>query len=234
MEASTIVLTGTITPRAPFTAYADADARRAEYLAALQFYSQFAPVVFLENSGYALRQDAAFAGLANCSLIEMPLSAQPERGKGYQEFEMLDGWLQQAPQPPAAFFKITGRYRYANFAALLRDGVKQRTTPLVMDLHPRSARAMTSLFWVETGFYQTVLQGLYRACDDERGAWIERVVYQSLPAACSRAFGVEPCLRGRSGSTSGDLADADWKHFVKSVCRKMNLALDARRLWYVR
>jgi hypothetical protein len=232
MAPEIIVLTGTITPRAPFTAYADAAVRRSEYLDALKFYRQFARVVFLENSGFALRQDEEFAALPDCELWEMPVSEHPQRGKGYQEFEMLEGWLNRLATQPASFIKITGRYRYLNFAALINDCRRAHPAPLVIDLHPRSCRALTSIFASEVAFFQSRLAGLYQ---DERGLWVEHALFRRLallPANGSRAFGVEPRLAGRSGSTGETLAAPEWKYRLKQTCRAVNLRLDERRLWY--
>ena len=109
-----IVLTGTIVPSAPFTVHNDPRIRRREYLEAIRFYSEFAPVYFLENSPYPLGDDAEFNQFPNVRLRQRPLSTKPERGKGYQEFEMIDGWLLNEPQPPRRWVKITGRYLYRN------------------------------------------------------------------------------------------------------------------------
>ena len=90
-----IVLTGTIVPNSNFTTYTNPQVRRAEYLAAIHYYSGFAPVYFLENSAYDLASDPEFISSEDVAIRKFPVSKFAERGKGFQEFEMLDAWLNQ-------------------------------------------------------------------------------------------------------------------------------------------
>ncbi|HEX5398089.1 MAG TPA: hypothetical protein VFY06_03470, partial [Verrucomicrobiae bacterium] len=96
-----IVLTATIIPNAPGAVAVDPQTRLAEYLRVAQFCRQFAPVFFLENSSYPLERHPEFAESPRFRVRRFPPSASPERGKGFQEFEMLDAWLASEPQPPA-------------------------------------------------------------------------------------------------------------------------------------
>jgi hypothetical protein len=231
-----IVLTGALIPSAPFTTHADPQTRRREYLEAIRFYRRFAPVYFLENSAYRLGDDAEFAGQRGLRLRQMPVSSAPERGKGYQEFEMIEAWLARE-QPPPRWIKITGRYLYRNFAALFDECRRERRARMIVDLCARSQFARSHLFWVETDFYRAHLVGVYRECDDEAGEWIEPVLYRrliKLPRDDVRVFSSEPRLTGISGSTGGSLETNPLKHAVKRVLRKINYALDRRQLWYTR
>jgi hypothetical protein len=231
----TIVLTGTITPSLSFVEPADPVTRRSEYLAALDFYRQFAPVVFLENSGYQLQDDPAFQALSNVTPYKLPPSCLPERGKGYQEFEMLERWMRECGNLPARFMKVTGRYLYLNFTTLLADCRAGWPAQMVIDLCPRSGRALSSLFCVETHFFGKRLRGLYRECDDRAGNWIERVLYRQLsayPANVVRSFAVEPDLSAVCGSTGQALAVSRGKYAVKQALRRLNCAIDRQRLWY--
>ena len=230
-----IVLTGTITPSVPLALPADPLARRDEYLAALSFYSQFAPVVFLENSGYEIRTDRAFQVLRNVTSLELPPSCLPERGKGYQEFEMLERWVTLNRNLPARFIKVTGRYLYRNFTALLADCQVGSPAEMVIDLCPRSGRALSSLFCVETQFFAERLRGLYRECDDRTGLWVEKMLYRQLssyPVDVVRSFAVEPDLSAICGSTGQALAVSRGKFVAKQAMRKLNYAFDRQRLWY--
>ena len=58
-----IVLTATIQPNVTGAAAANPATRLAEYLAVVEFCQQFAPVFFLENSGYPLERHPQFAAL---------------------------------------------------------------------------------------------------------------------------------------------------------------------------
>jgi hypothetical protein len=230
-----IVLTGTIVPNAPFTAHNDPKIRRQEYLTAINFYRQFAPVYFLENSAYALESDGEFNQFPNVMIRHQPASTSPERGKGYQEFEMLDGWLCSEPHPPRRWMKITGRYLYPNIPMLLSDCRGEQSFRIVIDQCLRSRKARGYLFCVETEFYQKYLAGAYRDCDDASGEWIEYVLYRCLskaPASQVRLFAEEPQLSAISGSTGGNLETPLMKFAMKKMLRRINYLFDKRRLWY--
>jgi hypothetical protein len=230
-----IVLTGTIIPNAPFTAHNDPRIRRQEYLTAINFYHRFAPVYFLENSTYPLEDDKEFNQFSNVMLRQRPVSASPERGKGYQEFEMVDGWLLNEPQPPRRWVKITGRYLYSNITTLLSDCRSEQSIGIIIDQCPQSRKARGYLFCVETGFYHNYLAGAYHDCDDFSGRWIEYVLYHRLsraPASRVRLFAEEPRLSAISGSTGGNLETPPVKFAIKKILRRINYFLDRRRLWY--
>ncbi|MEP7338561.1 MAG: hypothetical protein ABI977_12555 [Acidobacteriota bacterium] len=235
VEDIAIVLTGTIIPNAPFTAHNDPQVRRREYLEAIRFYRQFAPVYFLENSSYALGDDAEFNAFPDVMIRQRPTSIAPQRGKGYQEFEMIDGWLMDEPRPPRRWVKITGRYLYQNFASLLVDCRRQPQARILIDQCARSRKARGYLFCVETEFYRERIAGAYRECDDASGNWIEYVLYNCLsrvPDTQVRLFAEEPQLRAISGSTGGDLETPPVKFAVKRVLRWINYFFDEQRLWY--
>lgn len=232
-----IVLTGTIVPNAPFTAHNDPQLRRREYLEAINFYREFAPVYFLENSTYPLADDAEFNQWPNVNLRQRPVSGSPERGKGYQEFEMIDGWLLDEPAPPRRWMKITGRYLYRNFGELFEDCRRERRAQVIIDQCALSQIARSYLFYVENNFYREYIAGIYHQCDDEAGEWIERVLYRrlvSLPKSQARLFSLEPRLTGVSGTTGGSIETKASRYLVKRILRKVNYALDRCQLWYTR
>ncbi len=236
-EDLAIVLTGTIVPNAPFTAHNDPQIRRREYLEAINFYRKFAPVYFLENSTYALCDDAEFNKLSNVMLRKRPVSSSPERGKGYQEFEMIDGWLLDEPKPPRCWMKITGRYMYRNFADLFDDCCRAGQAQIIIDRCALSQIARSYLFCVESEFYQKHLVGLYRECDDEAGEWVERVLYRrldTLTKSAARLFSLEPRQTGISGTTGSSIETKLSRYQIKRILRKLNYLLDRRQLWYTR
>lgn len=231
-----IVLTGTIVPNAPFTAHNDPQTRRQEYLTALRFYSQFASVYFLENSIYPLSDDAEFNQLANVTIRQRPPSRSPERGKGYQEFEMIDGWLLSEPQPPPRWIKITGRYFYRNFTVLLSDCKHEQEAKMIIDRCARFHYARTCLFYVETEFYHERLAGIYLDCNDDLDETIERVLCRhlsSLPQAQVRLFSIEPRLTGINGTSGSSLEMKRATYLVKRVWRRANYLMNNRKLWPV-
>jgi hypothetical protein len=232
-----IVLSGTIVPNAPFTPYAEPAVRRKEYLDAINFYGRFAPVYFLENSSYCLAEDAAFTERPMLAVRKFPPSKYRERGKGYQEFEMLDAWVASDPAIPSRWMKITGRYLYRNFPALLRDALENGSARMIIDRHKRSRFARSSLFYVETEFYREHLMGIYRACDDRTGVWIEHVLYQRLAGRRNdevRAFAVEPRLTAIGGSSGVTLESRPHKYWIKSLLRRVNHFADRQFIWYVK
>lgn len=233
-EQIAIVLTGTIIPNADFTVYADPQIRRSEYLQAVRFYRQFAPVWFLENSSWDLLSDSEFTSIPDLRLRKFPLSRFPERGKGYQEFEMLDRWL-ACEAPPRRWIKVTGRYIYRNFEAVLNDCCNFSTARLLIDQQARAQVSRSAIFCIDTEFYQEYLRGLYQQCDDQSGAWIERVLYQRLlncPASEVHMFSVEPWLAGISGSLGVSLERKLLRHRAKQLLRRINFAVDRSRIWY--
>ncbi len=175
----------------------------------------------------------------------MPLSTAPERGKGYQEFEMIDRLVLDETTPAARLLKITGRYIYRNIDEIL-DAIRQRMKTgedelgLMIDQCRRSEMARTSLFCVTPAFYRANLRSIHQLCDDRRGDWIERVLYQrlrNLPPEAARQvclFPVEPDQTGISGSTGGQLEISRFKYAVKRRLRMVNLLVDRRYLWYAR
>jgi hypothetical protein len=94
-----IVLTATVIPNGVTAAANNPEKRLEEYLAALNFYLSFAPVFFLENSAYPLETHPEFRQTDRLQVRRFKPSADPGRGKGYQEFEMLDAWMSSEVKP---------------------------------------------------------------------------------------------------------------------------------------
>ena len=232
-----IVLTGTIIPNAPGAAASTPETRLTEYLQVLKFCQQFAPVIFLENSGYPLQQHAEFADTARLRVRQFPPSTQPQRGKGYQEFEMLDAWLASEPPPPARWLNITGRYHVTNLGALLAECRREIKHALLIDQLAKQCFARTHLFCVTTAFYQERIKNLYQQCDDDRGEFIEHVLFRALEKISPgqvRIFKTQPDFLARLGSTGNTLPSGSLQWFAKQCLRRVNHLVDERRLLYVR
>lgn len=232
-----VVLTATITPNVTGSASLNPETRLAEYRQVLQFCQQFAPVIFLENSGYPLEHHPEFAESPRLRVRRFAPSASPERGKGYQEFEMLDAWLAAEPQPPARWLKITGRYQVLNLAAMLAECRRAQNSPLIIDQVARARQSRTYLFCADTAFYQQHIRGLFQRCDDRTGDFIERVLFRELKkspqqAVCS--FKTQPRICAVAGSSRSAFPTGIFQWRIKQSLRWLNRLVDQRRLWYSR
>jgi hypothetical protein len=231
-----IVLTATVIPNQVIAAgTGKPETRLAEYIKSLQFYRQFAPVIFLENSGYPLERHPEFAETARLRVKKFAPSKNPERGKGYQEFEMLDAWLAAEPQSPARWLKISGRYQLHNIADILEECRTESRSKIVIDQEARTGMARTYSFCVSTDFYRHQLAGLYRQCDDRKGEWIERVLFRKLKTAVAgdvRLFVTQPRITAIAGSSGAAFPSGRGQWLGKQVLRNLNRLVDRKYLWY--
>jgi hypothetical protein len=232
-----VVLTATIAPNVTGTVSTKPEVRMAEYRRVLQFCLQFAPVIFLENSNYSLARHPEFAESPRLRIHRFPPSASPERGKGFQEFEMLDAWLATEPQPPARWLKISGRYQLHNLAAILDECRAEQRSGLVIDQVARTSLARTYSFCTDTDFYRQQLRGLYQQCDDRTGEWIERVLFRKLktvPAGKVRFFVTQPRIAAIAGSSGAAFPNGRGQWRVKQMLRNLNRLVDRKYLLYSR
>lgn len=230
-----IVLTATIAPNLTGPVSMNPEFRLAEYRQVLQFCQQFAPVIFLENSGYPLERHPEFSDSSRLRVRRFPPSANPERGKGFQEFEMLDAWLKTEPNPPDRWLKITGRYRVLNLKAILAECRNSSDFAMLIDQLARSRFARTYLFCASSAFYHDHLAGLYQRCNDQTGNWIERVLFQSLnqqPKQSVRCFATQPRIQAVAGYSGAPFPTSLVQWNIKQVLRSLNRVVDKRRLWY--
>lgn len=238
MSPIPIVLTATVTPNAVTGFATDPDLRKAEYLRALQFYSRFSDkIFFLENSRYPLHVENGFQKNENVELRELPPSTDPERGKGFQEFEMLDAWLTTTTLLPERWLKISGRYLIRNIAEVLEECRREKRASLIIDQSARSRLARTQAFYVTTEAYRNFIQGAYRDCDDRTGDWIERVLFQILKKAPDlnvRFFKHRPKIEGREGTMGKAYPSGILGAAFKQILRSGNRVFDERYLWFAR
>ena len=234
-EELPIVLTATITPNVADSVFINPEKRLVEYLEVLKFYLQFAPVIFLENSGYPLENHAEFRESPRLLVRKFLPSSNPERGKGYQEFEMLDAWLDAESQPPARWLKITGRYQILNIQSLLDECRQDPDSGLIIDQIPRADMARTYSFCVSTDFYRKRICGLYRQCDDRSGAWIERILFRELKDASTKEvclFKTQPRITAIAGSSGAAFPTGRGQWLGKQILRQLNRLVDRQYLWY--
>lgn len=230
-----IVLTGTIIPNSTMVVISDPTIRRNEYLKAINFYRQFAHVFFLENSSYPLMSDAEFTAIPNLSIRKFAPSKFFERGKGFQEFEMLDKWIESETTLPQKWLKITGRYIYYDIDKILNDCNSNQESKIIIDQHIFFKRAQTAIFCVNTDYYKQNIYGIYHLCDDRTGEWVERVLYRKLMTLKNsdfQIFSFHPSFAGTSGSTGQSYKNKTWIHSIKLAARKINFLIDKKYIWY--
>ena len=201
------VLTGTVVPNAIPAVHDNAQQRLDEYMHAIRHYLQFGPVYFLENSSYPILDHPFFTTTPGLQTIQYPKSRATLKGKGYQEFEMLDAFVQQHLREDA-FIKITGRYVYKNIAELTTWMNRQLPHAcIVIDRHRRSRTAIVSLFAASKSFYMETLLGAYCDMDDSLGVWAEHVLYTRIQRVHAGIFlRPAPALQVVTGSM-GDRID---------------------------
>lgn len=176
-----LILTGTVIPNSSFVAHGNPTIRRQEYFEALSFYSSAVnePIYFLENSSYDFTEDYEFQTLFSgrkIELVKFPVSSEVERGKGFQEFEMIDGTIERLSKYYDSFFKISGRYKVTNIGELTDCDCHG----LIIDRYRRRGIAVTAIFCTTFEFYKKYLMSLYLKVDDSKGQYVERIVYDAI------------------------------------------------------
>lgn len=184
--------------------------RRQQYLRVLSFYSEILddPIYFLENSSYDFSRDDDFQRLFDkrgIELVKFPVSHEVERGKGFQEFGMIDEVVKSLSRQYYSFIKVSGRYQYLNIKKL----TDFRCGGLIIDMSRRFKVAITSIFYTTFAFYQENLADLYLEADDSQGQWIERRLYKRLKSEGFRRyvqlFPMSPALRIPNSSSESEI-----------------------------
>jgi hypothetical protein len=228
-----IVLTGTIVSNSIQVKHLDWKVRRQEYLEAIRYYKTFSKVYFCENSDYDLLHDPDFCSDKKFQPIKFKKSAGFEKGKGYQEFQMLDDFVSNS-LCEKEFIKITGRYICENFEEIFRLIVKERNKfDFLIDTIPRDRIAITALFYVKCSMYLDNVAGSFNQMDDSKGIWAEHVIYQTLRNIESYSFLPRvPLIRGISGSTGKQFPQNTnkFKISVKNASRRISRILGIKHL----
>jgi hypothetical protein len=230
-----IVLTGTIIPNSILTSHSDPGVRKQEYLKSIHFYTKFAPVYFLENSNYPVDEDPDFTSIPNLSIRKMPVSIFYEKGKGYQEFEMLDRWLEQEKHPPHKWFKISGRYIFKNFSSVITECLEDERSGIVIDQMRRHNIAFTDIFCIKTESYIRHFKGIYKLCEDISGEYIEKIIYKNLSEKNDGLFRVfinVPRISVISGTDGLRKEDTTIVYYLKLFLRRISLYLSSNYLLY--
>jgi hypothetical protein len=220
-----LIITATITPNSNFVVNTDSLKRRVEYLDVLKYYVSvfLGDIYFVENSGFDFSQDEEFKRLFkndNLFSICLPQSNQFDKGKGYQEFDVLDEVVSKLEHKYEAFIKVSGRYLTTNFTKL----ITKKNRGIIIDRHLKKGVAITSFFRCKMDFYQEYLKGCYKEVDDSSGIFVEHIVYKKLKEVDENRvdiFGVTPIYKGVSGSYGGGLNRHPLKTFLINIERKI-------------
>lgn len=222
-----IVMTATLIPNAIYTVHIDFKQRREAYLKAIDFYHRYAEVYFLENSSYDLLSDAAFHRYENVHIRKFPPSKFHAKGKGFQEFEMLDLWLTTEPSPPPRWLKITGRHLVSDFDKVFAECLNEDEYELIIEQElPPCPDVLTNIFYVTSAFYKRRFLGIHLLADDAAGVFIEHVVHRHIqPSDKFRLFRHMPLTEGISGST-GEVFGITLKRRLKRLLGKLTYQLN--------
>lgn len=177
--------------------------------------------------------DAFFARTDGLHVIPFPRSAEVARGKGYQEFEMLDAFVAHHLHEDA-FIKITGRYLYKNIDLLAPRMIRElERNGIVIDMNSRLRMATSSLFAVTRPFYDMHLRGAYADMDDSRGRWAEHVLYSRVKGAHAGVFlRPAPVLQAVTSSMGNvvDMKSSGFRHLLRNLKRNLFAAVGLREL----
>ena len=211
MESSRqcLIITATIKPNSIVVAQLDEKQRRLEYLTVLQYYikNYQSTIYFIENSTYNFEEDSEFSTLFatdNVHLIKHTPSNEYTKGKGYQEFEMMDKTIVQIGEGFDEFIKVTGRYKVTNFNQLKN----QTNNGFVIDRHQKRKVAITSFFKCLITEYDDFVKGAFKEVDDSKEINIENILYHRLSKINQikiNIFKTTPLYEGLSGSYGGSL-----------------------------
>lgn len=220
-----LVFTATVVPQVTGLYAGTVEERLQEYRNALNFYLNTCslPIWVCENSGFDWRTDSQLHRWVESGQLHwLAMEAAPDarRGKGYQEFAMLDAANEALPQSVQAWIKVTGRYTVQNIGSFLHP-----LRGIQIDRHGKLKVALTGFFAVNRDFYRSYLTGLYQQADDNAGRFIEHVVYQALQGMLAQ-HGAEllpesPNFAGRAGSHGGTLNRHPLKHGLRRWERKL-------------
>lgn len=221
-----IMLTATIIPMTTDSQYSNVEARRNEYLQAIRFYSQFGTVFFLENSTYDLLHDSEFLSIPNVFYRKMPIDNNPEHAKGWQEFHMIDQWVETESNMPKRWIKVSGRYIFDNFIDIYKQ-CKQTERSIIMDLNASERYAATYLFYVTTDCYKEFFMGTYCLCRNFLP--IEKIIYillRYIKFHDISIFSQEPNYSVISGGNNKSIhRKSQLRLFFLNIIRKINLKI---------
>ena len=238
-----LLLTATVRPPegARNLARIDPQLRLADYLAGFEFYLDSLragaadAMVFYENSGFDITCFGAMArkhGLqerVEC-MSRFGLDYPPQYGRGYGEFRLIDRAMKASALiaeagERAAIWKITGRYRVRNIAALVHSW------PADADLYchahdwPRSYVDLYLMAWTRKG-HEEIVRGAYRHLRQDETSkspelrFREYIESRSFGARVVRRFRHVPLVDGVRAGDNRDFSDLRGKYLVRAFAMR--------------
>lgn len=245
-DNTALIITSSVRVSAPYTFLRDANQREAQYLDALKFFITESPlrkIIICDNSGYTypgFLNELAASCSKEIELLSFTGNATlvAQYGKGYGEGEIMEFILRHSALIDKAdgFFKITGRLKVTNMAALLRSSDANRHYFMPVSLFrprwlvPKAARPCvdTRVYHVTKDFFRRHLLLVYKEVREKEVYFLEHAYYKAIvqsgvPVKC---FNPPPEIIGMSGSNG-------WMFKERSPLRKLLLRIVAL-LGYVR
>lgn len=200
-----ILLTASIKPNAIYTEHVDIEKRKKEYIDSINFYKKFSKVYFIENTNFDACSDNDFPKDNNIIYISIKNRSNVDwiRGKGYQEFRMIDEFVKNYLIEDY-FIKITGRYIFKNFKRLYEEVVTQNLSNsniALIDLY-RDKKCNTQIFYIPKNSYLKNLYGCYVDINDSKMNWAEHIIFKKIILMGNyKRFNKMPITEVISGST---------------------------------
>lgn len=156
-------------------------------------------------------------------MVKIPVSDCPGKGKGYQEFQMLDVFV-KSMLTEDCFVKITGRYIYSNFQQLYSSILAERAQhDILIDSFMVQKTAITSLFYIAREAYCRCLANSYLQMNDPAGVWAEHVVYRILKGEERKNFfAIVPRLVLDGKPNDVDIAKLGMKGLQRWLLRRLS------------
>lgn len=228
MQSTVLILTATIAPNSVMVSRRDTQDRASDYAAALEFYTTyFSDIHFIENSAFDISTHERLAEATSSSGVKVyryPPSGEKEKGKGYQEFEMMDAHLAAEGRRFDSYIKVSGRYICTNISSLAHQWSRRPEAQMMIDRHRKMRVAITGVFACRKEFYREQLMGRYAEADDSNGRYIEHVLYDELEDRSAKEIQMwytNPLLMGISGSYGGSLRRHPIKMALRNVERRL-------------
>lgn len=231
-----IILTATIIPNSIYTTHVNPEDRLNDYKTALKFYCAVFKnddVFFIENSEYDLDNNKLFNNIKTelkFKVIRFPKSNEFNRGKGYQEFEMLQQTIEQIKNNYSFFIKITGRYIIKNIHQI----TKNYYNGYYIDLRFKTKAAEVYLLGFDFESYKTNLLDAYKLVNDAQGKYIESVLYSNAITTNikSKVHLFTPILSGITGSNSIILKRNEVRVILRNIERVFNRLIGKKQFFY--
>ena len=224
-----IVLTGCVIPNTLLKTEVSIGDRIEQYKSAIKFYSKKSKVYFLDNSSMSESNLKNNFNMPGVEIFKYSPSKAKDKGKGFQEFEMLDQFVLSELREDY-FLKITGRYKIENLSLVLQ---KLNENTAYFDLKARRKICLTSYFFCSKAFYQNNILDLYKKMDDPSGLWAEKVLYEKLKDSQKYEFFNTYCIiNAISGSTGKKYATNRSRILLSNLQRNLFRVMGFKTLYY--